>query len=320
MQTEPGTAPISVVIPVFNAGQTLEACLNSILAQTMRPREIIVVDDGSTDETAAVAREFSAHVRLLQQPNQGSAVARQHGTEEARCEHIAYLDGDDWWPDHTIATYARLFESADIHFLMADFVRAEPGTPPENHLPRNSSFYPWFLDFAREHGELTPVLGLTRLPADRALEAMLRGFPYFPSASLARRASVLAVGGWDRRFRRCQDFDLALRLTRRYPLHYFHKVQAIVGINDGNRDVKRYVIQQTTACIAVLHAHYEAAQSDATYRQQVATGLARKYYSLGNTYGDARDKSSALRAYRGAVRWPGLRAKALARMMLLPLR
>ena len=317
MQAEPGIAPISVVIPAFNAASTLAACLNSILAQTTRPQEIIVVDDGSTDATAAVARQFSDHVRLLQQPNQGSAVARQYGTEEARCEHIAYLDGDDWWPDHTIASYARLIEDEDIHFLMADFVRAVPGAPPESYLPRNSSFYPWFLEFASEHGEATTIPELTRLPAECALEAMLRGFPYFPSASLARRSTVLAVDGWDRRFRRCQDFDLALRLTRRYPLHYYHEVQAIVDINEGNKDVKRYVIKQTTAGIGVLHAHYEAAGQDAPYQRQVSEALARKYDSLGNTYRDVGDKRSAFRAYLNAVRWPGRRAKSLVRMILL---
>jgi GT2 family glycosyltransferase len=320
MNNAPGHAPIAVVIPAFNAGSTLAACLQSILGQSLRPREIIVVDDGSTDDTAAIARQFSADVRLLQQRNRGAAPARQYGTGETQCEYIAYLDADDWWPEHTIATYARLAAAGDIHFLMADFVRAEPGAPPEQYLSRNSSFYPWFLAFARQYGAASAVPGLTCLPADRALEAILRGWPCFPSATLMRRASVLAVGGWDWRHRRCQDFDLALRLARRYPLHYLHDVQAIVGLNQGNRDVTRYVIQQTTGDINVLLTHYQAAQDDETYRRQVMTGLARKYYSLAQTCAAAGDRRGAVRAYWGALRWPGRRTKALLRMLQLALR
>ena len=106
-------------------------------------------------------------------------------------------------------------------------------------------------------------------------------------------------------------------VTRRYPLHYFHEVQAVVGINEGNKDVKRYVIKQTTAGIGVLHAHYEAASQDAPYRRQVSEALARKYDSLGNTYRDVGDKRSAFRAYLNAAHWPGRRAKSLVRMILL---
>lgn len=318
MHRNSGTAPISVVIPAFNAGNTLAACVRSILAQSVRPQEIIVVDDGSEDQTATVAQSFGADVRLLRQQNQGSAVARQHGTEEARCEHIAYLDADDWWPEGTIETYAQISTNEDVHFLIADFVRAEPGTSAENHLSRNSSFYPWFLAFASQHGKATTTDRLLQLSADKGLEAMLRGFPYYPSASLARRDSVMAIGGWDRRFRRCQDFDLALRLTRRYPMYYYDAVQAVVGLNEGNRDVTRYVIQQTSGDIRVLHAHHEAAGLESTYRREVEEALSRKYYSLGNTYRHAGDRRSALRAYLRTIRWPSRRAKAAARIMLLP--
>lgn len=317
MRTMPISAPISVVIPAFNAENTLAACISSILRQTLPPSEIIVVDDGSRDHTAAVAEKFSPAVKLLKQPNLGSAVARQRGTEAARSNHIAYLDADDWWPEHTIETYTRfLMEDEEIHFVIADFVRAEKGTTPTPHSPTNSSFYPWFSKFVREHGVPTEFDGLFRLPSTKGLDAMLRGFPYYPSASMARRESVLGVGGWDERFRRCQDFDLALRLTKRYPLHFFDSVQAIVGLNEGNRNVRRYVIQQTRGDIRVLRAHHESSRHDSTYRRQVKHALARKYYSLGNTYRETGDMRSARGAYWSALGWPGRRTKSLARMLL----
>jgi hypothetical protein len=244
-------------------------------------------------------------------------VARQRGTEAATSDHIAYLDADDWWPEHTIDTYVRfLREGEEIHFVVADFMRAEKGTSPAPHLPTNSSFYPWFRDFVREHGIQTTFGGLFQLPSPKALDAMLRGFPYYPSASMARRESVLEVGGWDKRFRRCQDFDLALRLTKNYPMHFFDSVQAIVGLNEGNRNVQRYVIQQTTGDIRVLRAHHESSGHDSEYRQQVENALARKYYSLGNTYRETGQIRNARDAYWSALRWPGRRAKSLVRMLL----
>jgi glycosyltransferase involved in cell wall biosynthesis len=316
MKPGPSKAPVAVVIPAFNAGDTLAVCLNSVLAQSLPPREVIVVDDGSMDATVEVAREFSPPVRLLQQENQGSAVARQLGTMSASSAYIAYLDADDWWPEHTLARYTDLIESTDIHFLMADFVRALPGAQAKDHLPRNTSFFPWFREFLRKYGKPEGP-DLFKLTSSRGLEALLRGYPYFPSASLARRQAILDVGGWDRRFRRCQDFDVALRLARRFPIHFLDSVQAIVGINEGNRDADAYVSRQTAGDIRVLEAHYGDNPQDPNYRRQVARAVGRKYYHLGNVCGRTGDRRSALAAYRSALKWPGRRAKAAARMLLL---
>jgi len=312
-------APIAVVIPAFNAGDTLAACLNSVLGQSLPPHEIIVVDDGSTDATAQVTQDFRPVVRLLQQENQGSAVARQLGTLSASSPYIAYLDADDWWPEHTLSRYAEILQSEGIHFLMADLVRALPGAPAKEHLPRNTTFFPWFMEFLQKHGRPSGA-DLFALTPTQGLEALLRGYPYFPSASLARRQAVLDVGGWDRQFRRCQDFDVALRLARRFPIHFLDSVQAIVGINEGNKDGRAYVIKQTTGDIRVLEAHYADNPKDGVYRRQVARAVARKYYNLGNVCRQTGDRRSAFEAYRGALRWPGQRTKAVARMLLLRLR
>lgn len=88
---------VSVVIPCYNAGRFLRETLDSILAQTRKPLEVIVVDDGSTDGSAAVADSFGPPVRVMRQPNQGESVARNHGLHEAKGDWVAFLDADDVW-------------------------------------------------------------------------------------------------------------------------------------------------------------------------------------------------------------------------------
>ncbi len=88
---------ISVVIPTFNSAQYLGRAIRSALAQTVQPLEIIVVDDGSTDNTADIVATYRDAVRLYCQPNGGAAAARNTGIRAARGSHIAFLDSDDYW-------------------------------------------------------------------------------------------------------------------------------------------------------------------------------------------------------------------------------
>jgi glycosyltransferase involved in cell wall biosynthesis len=89
---------VSVVIPVFNGERFLRDAVQSVLDQKYSPLEIIIVDDGSTDGTEAVARSFPETVRYLRQANQGPAAARNRGVEQAQGSLIAFTDADDLWP------------------------------------------------------------------------------------------------------------------------------------------------------------------------------------------------------------------------------
>ena len=90
---------VSIIIAVYNGERYLAEAIESALAQTYRPTEVIVVDDGSTDQTANIARSYK-EVQYIYQPNQGVAVARNRGLEAAQGEFIAFLDADDIWvPD-----------------------------------------------------------------------------------------------------------------------------------------------------------------------------------------------------------------------------
>ena len=88
---------ISVVIPAYNTAVTLDRCLRSILSQTLRPRQIIIVNDGSTDNTAEIAKTYQPGTIYVEQWNQGASAARNAGLEIASGELVAFLDADDYW-------------------------------------------------------------------------------------------------------------------------------------------------------------------------------------------------------------------------------
>src|SRR5438105_3162891 len=103
----------SVVIPCFNAARHIAATLKSAVEQSRPPAEVIVVDDGSSDRSAAVAEAFGPPVKVLRQKNQGAAVARNRGVLEAVGEWIAFLDDDDEWNPKRLEAVLSVAETAD---------------------------------------------------------------------------------------------------------------------------------------------------------------------------------------------------------------
>jgi glycosyltransferase involved in cell wall biosynthesis len=94
---------VSVVVPVHNGERYLHEALASVLRPGHAPVEIVVVDDGSTDRSAAIARDAGAEVRVISQPHRGLPAARNHGLREARGEYIGFLDCDDVWTEQKLA-------------------------------------------------------------------------------------------------------------------------------------------------------------------------------------------------------------------------
>ena len=107
---------VSIVVPAYDVAGQLERCLHSLVEQTIASLEILVVDDGSRDATAAIAGDFAARfphrLRLIRQPNGGCAAARSTGLKEARGEFVGFVDGDDWVEP---AMFELLFRAASLH-------------------------------------------------------------------------------------------------------------------------------------------------------------------------------------------------------------
>jgi len=118
-----GNAPlVSCIIPVFNGARFLGEAIDSVLAQTYRPREVIVVDDGSTDATGDVIARYGERVMSLRQPNRGQAAARNAGLRAAHGALVAFLDADDLWePAKLTCQRAKLQEDPRIHLCFTRF-------------------------------------------------------------------------------------------------------------------------------------------------------------------------------------------------------
>lgn len=142
---------ISAIVPAFQAERFLGRAIESILAQTLAPYEIIVVDDGSTDATAAVAQSYGDKVKLIRQANQGVASARNTGILAAKGNQIALLDSDDVWLPHRLALQWKLMSAApfpemvfgtveQVDDVSGDFLSQQPGTNATCLLARSSVF------------------------------------------------------------------------------------------------------------------------------------------------------------------------------------
>lgn len=172
---------VSVVIPAYNAARCIRTALESVLSQTIAPLEILVVDDGSTDETAEVVRSMGGIVRLLTQKNGGPGAARNLGIHEAKGEWIALLDADDAWLPHRLER--QLSHLADDVILVCSQNLHEP----------------------------TEARDFQRL----SFESLWSRNDIGTSTVLARRSAMLDVGGFDTE--RCligvEDYNLWLRMA-----------------------------------------------------------------------------------------------------------
>lgn len=124
------TAPrVSIVVPAYNAAETLAETLASLLAQTFQDFELLVIDDGSSDRTPAIARSFGdRRLRLIQQPNRGLAGARNSGIHHARGEYIGFCDADDLWRPEKLAAHVRHLETrpnVGISFSGSELIDSE---------------------------------------------------------------------------------------------------------------------------------------------------------------------------------------------------
>ncbi len=105
------TPDVTVIVPCYNAARYIGAALESVLNQTRKPAEILVIDDGSTDSSADAIAQYGGAVEYMRQDNQGISAARNCGLRRARCGLIAFLDADDLWPANSLQDRLALLEA-----------------------------------------------------------------------------------------------------------------------------------------------------------------------------------------------------------------
>jgi glycosyltransferase involved in cell wall biosynthesis len=202
------SALVDVVLPAYNGAAVIRGALDSALAQDV-PLRIIVVDDGSTDDSAAIARSYGTAVHVVVQKNKGVSGARNAALAAATAPYVAFLDQDDVWRPGKLRRQVDLIERhPQVGMVFTDMTILRPdGTIVEDG----------FLAATKEYAEIarTPLGDGAYLLGPQLGQAISRCNFISPSTALVRRDALLAIGGFDEHLRLCDDADCWMRLLHR---------------------------------------------------------------------------------------------------------
>ncbi len=187
---------VSVIIPTYNRRTLVLRALGSVLEQTFKDSEILVVDDGSTDDTLEALKDFSQKVRVIRhERNLGVSAARNTGVRASTAPLVAFLDSDDRWLPRKLETQVRFFHDnpkAVVCQTREIWIRGGRRVNP-----------------ARKHIK----------PSGNIFEASLERCLVSPSAVMMHRSLLEEIGLFDEELPVCEDYDLWLRISCRHPIH-----------------------------------------------------------------------------------------------------
>lgn len=180
---------VSIIIPTYNCASYVGQAIDSVLHQSFKDVEILVIDDGSNDDTATILEPYHAHIRYFHQANQGVAIARNRGLSEAKGELIAFLDADDRFWSQKLEQQVSCFQgSPDLGMVISGWQLVRDSGDPI------ATVEPW-----KGFPELN-------------LETIILNKPARPSAMMLRRDWCEALGGFDESLSSAEDLDFLLRL------------------------------------------------------------------------------------------------------------
>jgi glycosyltransferase involved in cell wall biosynthesis len=227
---EPGSRPtVTVIVPSYDRAACLPATIDSILGQTVPPDEIIVVDDGSRDDTRAVCERFLPRVRYIHRLNGGTAAAKNTGMREARGEFITFLDADDIWEPTKLEVQLALHQAhPEVRWSVTNHTTTDAASRP---LPGAQGFardFPAFTDAGLSPDAFfASALRASKLTAAGTAHVIYTGDAYellfwgnfaFPSCVMLHRSLMDRVGFFDETFRYASDTE------------YFHRFGAAAPV------------------------------------------------------------------------------------------
>ncbi len=183
---------ISVIIPAFNRAHTLPRALDSLLAQTHKPKEIIVIDDGSTDDTQAVLTDYPG-LNIITQDNRGVSAARNVGVEKASGEWLAFLDSDDEWLPKKLEKQWFVICNDDKLICHSDEIWIRNGKRV-NPMKKHQKYGGWIYE------KCLPLCVIS------------------PSSVIIHKSVFADIGVFDEELDVCEDYDLWLRICSKYPI------------------------------------------------------------------------------------------------------
>ena len=182
---------VSAIIPAFNAAETIGAAIESVLDQSYPVDEVVVVDDGSTDDTGIVAARYGTSIRVVHTVNQGPALARNAGMKRSRGDWFAFLDADDrWHRDKLKVQLAVAAGNSEVQLIAADWTRS---------------------------GEFLPLVRFPRVTPITYLDFFTMN-QFQTSTVLIARSLALRLDGFDSAINGAEDWDYWLRAARMSPI------------------------------------------------------------------------------------------------------
>jgi len=271
------TPLVSVVIPAYNAETYIAAAVESVLAQTFRDFELIVVDDGSSDSTASRLAAYEGALRCIRQANSGVSRARNNGVEASRGRLVAFLDADDVWLPAKLEKQTRLLES-----------RTDCRTCYTAAIVADAALRPIAVD-RRPEGAVT------------AHNLLLRGniVPAGGSAILCERELLVGTGGFDPNLSLCADWDMWLRLLTRSRFAAVDDPLVVYRRTPGSMSGNPRVLERDT--LALLAKAFS--EQDAPVRDMRARVYGHQYRVLSGSYLHGGLYRDALRCLARSLRY-----------------
>lgn len=199
---------VSIVIPVYNGEKYIQETLESVLGQTYADREVIVVDDGSTDGTLEILSTYGDKLRVFRQENRGAAAARNKGIQEATGKWVAFVDADDvWLPEKLEKQLA----------ACGDYVWSH-----------TTSLFSGGVNNGKRDCDFTPKF------SGAVLEKLVKGNFITTSTVVVERKVLLALGGFDVSLRSIQDWDLWVRIASENDLGYLGEELTIYRVHPAS--------------------------------------------------------------------------------------
>lgn len=281
----------SVVIPAFNSASTLARAIESVRAQSWPAHEIIVVDDGSTDATAEIARQFGEAVRLIRQENRGVSVARNAGAAAATGDWLAFLDADDWYAPDRIKSHAEwIVEDPALDFLTGDYqYRDDTGALLGTSMAQH------------EAGRmlLAKAAGATRVVMDTHAEIAAFVADHFGDTHTLSvpRARFIKLGGYPTGFKVCEDVHFLTRLVAQsYRIGVICQSLGVYVIHGGSATRRHPIAAQRENVRTLTDLARQAENFPFSVRRGVAARMQSARYNLGCALSKSGQRLAAINA------------------------